>query len=430
MTVEALQDIFCRGISIATSNHYLTAMKGFTRWLTKGTGKDPLATLARLNAKTDVRHGRRAMDVDGLRVLLNAASASPTMFLGLSGKDRAMLYALAMVTGFRAGELASLLPRSFDLAAEGPSVRGRAAYTKNRREAVQPLPPDVAEALRDYLAEKPTNVPVWPGAWVDQAAEMVRGDLEAAGLEYRDEDGLVFDFHALRHSYITLLERSGASPKMAQELARHSDIRLTMNVYTHTGLYDKAAAVDRLPGLLGVRQQEPIETLAATGTENPRPFDLVKAQSKAPELSTEVQDAKDTCGLLPGDFGSLCPGSNPGRVVSYSPPRIAGNTIPRIPTFRAKVWATEFRAVGFSSRRRLQSRFRAAWAVRSRGIQNARICPRRAFGGQNRGKEGRQRPKRGRRGQCACRPAWSNECHCGGPVPGPPLGSPRSWKAV
>src|SRR5260370_1127230 len=79
---------------------------------------------------------------------------------------------------------------------------------------------------------------------------MLRIDLDAAGIAYRDEEGRVADFHALRHSYITLLSRSGVSPKVAQELARHSDIRLTMNVYTHTGLFDLAGAVDSMPALI------------------------------------------------------------------------------------------------------------------------------------------------------------------------------------
>ena len=67
-TVEALQDIFCRGIGIQTSNHYLTAIKGFTRWLDlKGRiGKDPLKGLKRLNEKTDIRHERRALSVEEL----------------------------------------------------------------------------------------------------------------------------------------------------------------------------------------------------------------------------------------------------------------------------------------------------------------------------------------------------------------------------
>ena len=38
-------------------------------------------------------------------------------------------------------------------------------------------------------------------------------------------------------------------PRMAQELMRHSDIRLTMNVYTHLGLVDTAGAVEALPAI-------------------------------------------------------------------------------------------------------------------------------------------------------------------------------------
>lgn len=39
---------------------------------------------------------------------------------------------------------------------------------------------------------------------------------------------------------------------MAQTLARHSDIRLTMNVYTHTELAEQTAAIAELPGELRV----------------------------------------------------------------------------------------------------------------------------------------------------------------------------------
>ena len=57
------------------------------------------------------------------------------------------------------------------------------------------------------------------------------------------------DFHALRTTYITLVVKSGASVKEAQELARHSDPKLTMNVYTKLGVHDLAGALDRLPSL-------------------------------------------------------------------------------------------------------------------------------------------------------------------------------------
>jgi hypothetical protein len=38
-----------------------------------------------------------------------------------------------------------------------------AEHAKNGRTAVQPLPPDIAQALEGYLADRPENVPAWPG---------------------------------------------------------------------------------------------------------------------------------------------------------------------------------------------------------------------------------------------------------------------------
>jgi integrase len=268
-TVEALQDRVCRGIGAVTSNGYLTAIKGFTRWLweKERTDRDRLLSLARLNAKIDPRHERRALPEMELQAVLMAATQSAVVFKGLTGPQRMMLYAVAMVTGYRAGELASLVPASFDLDAEPPTATVKASYSKNRRTSVQPLPPDVARALRSFLDGKAANAAVWPGKWHEDAAEMLRIDLQAAGIPYRDEEGRVADFHALRHSYITLLERSGVSPKLAQELARHSDIRLTMNVYTHARLHDLAGAVEGLPSLLPAPPSGERNALPATGTD-------------------------------------------------------------------------------------------------------------------------------------------------------------------
>jgi len=42
--------------------------------------------------------------------------------------------------------------------------------------------------------------------------------------------GRFFDFHALRGQFITLLTKSGVPAKRAWQLARHSDIRLTLDV--------------------------------------------------------------------------------------------------------------------------------------------------------------------------------------------------------
>jgi integrase len=70
---------------------------------------------------------------------------------------------------------------------------------------------------------------------------------------------MVADFHSLRKTFITNLSRAGVSPKMAQSLARHSDINLTMNVYTMVNVSDQAAAVESLPPLPGTPQMSTLE---------------------------------------------------------------------------------------------------------------------------------------------------------------------------
>jgi len=62
-----------------------------------------------------------------------------------------------------------------------------------------------------------------------------------------NNNGQYADFHSLRHWFITGLARAGVWPKMAQTLARHSDIRLTLDVYTHVELPDRSAAIETLP---------------------------------------------------------------------------------------------------------------------------------------------------------------------------------------
>jgi len=68
-------------------------------------------------------------------------------------------------------------------------------------------------------------------------------DLEAPPWEARS--------HANRHTFITNLCKAEISPKTVQTLARHGDIRLTMNLYSHVDLEDQSAAISKLPGITG-----------------------------------------------------------------------------------------------------------------------------------------------------------------------------------
>jgi hypothetical protein len=97
---------------------------------------------------------------------------------------------------------------------------------------------------------------------------MLRIELDACGIAYSVEgpDGPLYaDFHSLRHSYIALLDKSGATLKEAMQLARHSDPKLTMAVYGRAQLHDLAAAVSRLPELLDGDDSQG-HALQATGT--------------------------------------------------------------------------------------------------------------------------------------------------------------------
>ena len=93
---------------------------------------------------------------------------------------------------------------------------------------------------------------------------MLRADLKAAGIPYCDRDGRVVDFHALRHTFVTNLARSGVHPTVAQRLARHSDVNLTLSRYTHTTLEAQGEAVRALPDTSG-----PADAAEATGTDGP-----------------------------------------------------------------------------------------------------------------------------------------------------------------
>ena len=82
-------------------------------------------------------------------------------------------------------------------------------------------------------------------------AAMLRGDLDEAGIDYQDSDGRFCDFHSLRHTFITNLANGGVHPKLAQDLARHSDINLTLSCYSHSVLGDRSNALRVLPDLSG-----------------------------------------------------------------------------------------------------------------------------------------------------------------------------------
>ena len=279
------------GASLRTCNSYLRSIKSFTRWLWKHkrAADDPLCALGGFNEETDPRHVRRELTPDEAVRLIDVARRRPLSADCLQGEDRAMVYRLALGTGFRAKELRSLTPASFHLDADPPTVTVTAAHSKRRRTDIQPIRRDLADLLRPWLAGHPADEKLFarlPGdtarmmrsdlvlarqAWLTEAA--TQGERKAREqsdfLKYENAAGEVADFHAQRHTYISGIVAGGASVKTAQELARHSTPSLTIGRYSHARLHDLEGALAALPVTGGQSPSKEPEaaSLRATGME-------------------------------------------------------------------------------------------------------------------------------------------------------------------
>jgi integrase/recombinase XerD len=295
-------DLKRQGRSAQTCNHYLKSVKQFSRWLTRDRRcpEDVLSHLSRMNVRLDRRHDRRALSGEEFSRLIEAARSGPVIE-SIPGEDRAMMYVLAAWTGFRKGEIGSLTLRSFQLDGEPPTATVDACFSKRRREDTQILHPGLVSLLKTWIDSRDSLQPddlLFPvsgrvnggkerkthkmmqrdlaaarAAWLKEAEDLSPKEMNrrqaADFLKYCNCDGLYADFHSNRHMFITSLERAGLSPKMAQTLARHSDVRLTLGVYTHVGLHDQTAAIGSLPSPIPPCEQEDEVSLKATGTESP-----------------------------------------------------------------------------------------------------------------------------------------------------------------
>ena len=224
--------------------------------------------------------------------LVEAASSGPDIQC-VSGPNRAMLYILAAWTGYRRGELASLTLKSFNFESDPVTVQIKASYSKRRKNDIIPLHHAVVEQLKVWLDAKGKigrseflfNLRAKSGG-LRRAAKMMQLDLEQARaawieesksdeerkqreesdfLEYQDEKGMYADFHANRHMFITNLAKAGVHPKLAQSMARHSDVNLTMGVYSHVDVAQQATAINTLPAPPSLTEP-PSETTGDTKT--------------------------------------------------------------------------------------------------------------------------------------------------------------------
>jgi integrase len=293
-----------RGTGARTFNAAATAWRAFGRWCVRCNrlAANPLAGIGTRNTDGDRRRVRRDVSTDELTRIIDAAIRFPTVTVAKRARnakkelctgsvrmaypERAWAYRIAAGTGFRAGEVASLTPESFDLHGDTPSVIVEAAYSKRKRRDVQPIRPDLAAMLREWLATKAPGERVCPlpdgkaglllqadmdtarAAWIAEARTPgERAEREASDyLRHTDAAGRVVDFHGLRVHFISRVVEAGANVKEAMELARHSDPKLTLKTYARVGMHNLARVLDGMPKA-DARPTPHAEPMRATGTD-------------------------------------------------------------------------------------------------------------------------------------------------------------------
>ena len=239
-------------VSERTLSHYLASIKQFSNWMYRSgyATKDPLAVLSveRRKARNDAVPSnmaqRRPLTNSEQRKLITAV-AQGEVRNSMAGEGRALLYRIALQTGLRASVIRRL--RCGDVDPQG-WLMARCGGATNKRTTPKPISGkllellsaraggrDAEDALFEYLPH--------PVKW----APMLRADCEAAGI---DTAGV--DFHCLRHTFGTTLARQGVHPKTLMSLMDHTDINMTMRLYTHSMPGDEVAAMDLLPDLDGM----------------------------------------------------------------------------------------------------------------------------------------------------------------------------------
>ncbi len=215
-----------------TLNEYLNFANAFLNWLKRQSRLvvNPLEHVTKIDLRGR-QTKRRAITPDELQRLL--AVTTP---------QRRLIYLTAVYTGLRIGELRQLLGADLHLDGPRPYFLARAGTTKNKKEAVIPLHPLLAEEIRQLQTAKAQ--PVFKiGKHFERS---VKRDLRRAKIEQVDALGHKLDFHAMRKTFATRLAQNGTSQRLTQELMRHSDPALTANIYTDASqlpTFDAVAAL-------------------------------------------------------------------------------------------------------------------------------------------------------------------------------------------
>jgi len=229
------------------------------------------------------------------------------------GRERALVYRTLVLTGLRRGELASLTIGSLELDAPTPFAVLEAGDEKNGQGSDIPLRDDLVEELREWVADRRARFSGTDAEFSKQPlfsvpASLLRvlnRDLKVAGIPKTDERGRTVDVHAMRMTLATMLNKAGVAPRTAQEIMRHSDIRLTMATYTDAKLLNISGALDALPKCSpNEPSNDQPEVMRATGTDGTDGTGPQEFPPRFPPTAGRRGETESIPVILAADFGS------------------------------------------------------------------------------------------------------------------------------
>lgn len=125
-----------------------------------------------------------------------------------------------------------------------PHFKVPAHLTKNGQPAIVPLHKRLIDELRRAVANLDEGDFIFP-QYAHPSRRLDR-HLRLAGIERFDARNRKVDFHSFRYTFARKLAKQGISQRLAQELMRHSDPRLTANLYTDTAHLPTFDAIEKL----------------------------------------------------------------------------------------------------------------------------------------------------------------------------------------
>ena len=258
----------CPDLSAETRNEYLAHALAFFNWLIRQerATNNPLKSVFKLNTKGQETFKRRALSLEAFIHFLR------------STEKRRFAYLVGCCSGLRRNELKQLLWTDFRLDGPEPYLDVRAEITKSKRAAIIPLIPLVLDVVLIEKAKKqhrsgrvfPRGIP---------SVTTLAKDLAACGIPFQDDRGYRLDFHALRHTFISLMKEAKIDPETRMKLSRHSTWKMT-DRYTDSRSVPFFSEMAKLGALLP-------SSIASLNSGKTRPNEAKPVQTASPILSAQ-----------------------------------------------------------------------------------------------------------------------------------------------